>query len=302
MAEAVSVPNFSDMEGYRTIVYDTDLVPDYIWQAAQKVQREELRSLLPADEQARADEFVQGDDFRAYRDKRDNPNVLVGAPDGNNADQLYRRTLLAVTFDRSNQLVGGALTADNSSARFLPGSLAPIEYWAKMLLRPGVAVPLIGNRRYVHLSDVFSHPDAQGELDVSDDAEVLSGVALNGIYHSLAERNRLQYMVGYNAIEDAADQELTLLSAMLEMKRTDWLRPNSMPKYHGKKVRVQRQVGEAMDSIMELPGARSAIGGMQVDRVSKKTEKQQEKELRKRNERATRDSDKAYWETKDWGK
>ena len=195
MAETIPVPNFNGMDGYKTIVYDTDVVPDYLWQAAQRVQRESLRALLPAAEQARADSLVKMNDFKTYRDTRVDPNQLVGK--GWNDDQLFRRPKFTATFDRSNQLVGGVLTADNSSSRLpLPKSLRPAEYWAKMLLRPGISVPLLGNRRYVHLREVFTHPDAQENLEDADTA-IVSGIALAGIYYAIAQANHQQLLVAY---------------------------------------------------------------------------------------------------------
>lgn len=293
MAETIPVPNFNDMDGYRTIVYDTEVVPDYIWQAAQKVQRESLKALLPAEEQDRADFLVSMNDFKTYRDTRGDPNLLVG--NGWNDDQLFRRPKLAATFDRSNQLVGGVLTADNSSARLpLPKPLRPIEYWAKMLLRPGVPVPVIGNRRYDHLREVFTHPDAQERLETEDDTAVVSGIALAGIYYSIAQVNPKQLLVAYELPADSVDAELTNATEVMGMSETGYRRPHTLPGYskEDKLIRVQAQVGQVMQGIMDMPGAKPAIEGMQSSRVTRKSIKHQEKELRKRNE-------KAYWRNYD---
>lgn len=289
MAETTPVPNFSDMDGYRTMVYDADVVPDYIWEAAQRVHRESLRALLPRDEQDRADSLVRMDDFKTYRDTRVNPNLLVG--NDWNDDQLFRRPKLAITLDRSNQLVGGVLTADNSSARLsLPEPLRPLEYWTKMLIRPGVPIPVVGNRRYYHLREVFTHPDAQEKLETEDDTVVVSGIALAGIYYSITKANPKQMLVAYEIPADPVDAELTHATQLLGMGETGYRRPHTLPNYAkgDKLVHVQAQVGQIMQGIIELPGAKPAIEGVQASRITRKSIKHQEKELQKRNE-------KGYW-------
>ena len=265
MPETIPVPNFNDMDGYRTIVYDTEVVPDYIWAAAQKVHRESLRARLPTEEQDRADSLVSMNDFKKYRDTRADPNLLVG--NGWNDDQLFRRPKFAATFDRSNQLVGGVLTADNSSARLpLPGALRPVEYWTKMLLRPGVPVPVVGNRRYDHLREVFTHPDAQERLETEDDAAVVSGIALAGIYYSIAEANSKQLLVAYGIPTDPVDAELSHATELMGMSETGYRIPHMLPGYvkEDKLVRVQARVGQVMQGIIDMSGAKSAIEGFFV--------------------------------------
>lgn len=228
-------------------------------------------------------------DFKTYRDTRVNPNLLVG--NGWSDDQLFRRPKFAATFDRSNQLVGGVLTADNSSARLpLPEPLRPAEYWTKMLLRPGVPVPVVGNRRYDHLREVFTHPDAQEKLETEDDTAVVSGIALAGIYYSIAEANSKQLLVAYEVPSDPVDAELTHATELMGMGEAGYRRLHTLHGYakEDKLVRVQAQVGQVMQGIIEMPGAKPAIESIQASRVTRKSIKHQEKELRKRNE-------KEYW-------
>jgi hypothetical protein len=303
MAEMEPTENIGDLEGFSIAVYDTEVVPEYIWRAAQNVHRESLKALLPAEQQDRADFLVKANDFPAYRASRVDPNLLVGNPW--NPDHIFRRPKFAATFDRSNQLVGGVLTADNSSASSrTPQSLRPAEYWAKMLTPPGIPIPAIGNRRHVHLREVFTHPELQARPKAKDEIAVVSSIALAGIYYSITEAHDQQPLSAHIFPTDPADAELTDVSVALGMSETGYRNPHTLPGYleSDKLVSVRAQVEQVMKGILEIPEALSAVDSIQVSRVTKSSVRQDQKKQHNKNERE-------YWhnyteqqETRDWSK
>lgn len=266
MSESEPVANFRGLHGFKTVVYDSALVPEDIWVEAQKVHRESLLSRLPSDQSDRADVLVGWGDFNKYKGTRVDPNLLVG--NGWNDDQLFRRTKFAAIYDRSSQLVGGVLTADNSSADFLPKPLRPVEYWAKMLIKPGVPLPKVGNRRYFHLREAYTRPDVQPELAVDEDTLVVSGIALAGIFYSVKEANERQRMVAYEVPTDPADSELTAITAILGMSTAGYNRSHTLPGYTDELVRVQAPIRNVVSRILEMSGAKPALDGIKNYRLS----------------------------------
>jgi hypothetical protein len=269
MVEALPTPNFKDIDGFTTYVYDAEAVPRDLWEKAQLLQRESYRALLTSEDQSQADELVKLNDIDAYVASRVNPNILVGNGWGDN--QLFRSPRFAATFDRSSQLVGVVLTADNTSSSLpLPKPLKSAEYWAKMLIKPGLPVPILGNKRYDHLREVYTHPDLQEKTNEDDQAFVASSVALLGIYHSLRDVEPEQMLSAYILPADPVDTELTCVTETIGMSETGYRMPNTLPGYSAedKLVRVQAQVARVMNRIIEMPGAMEAFNSIRASKVS----------------------------------
>jgi hypothetical protein len=227
-----------------TSVYDAAAVPQEVWEGLQDVHHESLKAQLPEERWGEADRLVHLGDPENYINSRVDPNILVG--NAFNADQIFRRPLVAVTRDSNGEIIGGVVTADNSSASLpLPSSLRQFEYRAKMALRPGLPVPLVGNKRYVHIREVYTHPDL---LDPND--ELIHMATLSGIYHSLADRRRAQYAAVYVFPRNPIDTELTLVSTRLQMLAAGEQK-HALPSYdrEDKLIRARRNVGAILDLI-----------------------------------------------------
>lgn len=264
MAEAYSSPDpdFTALNRSRTVIYDAGAVPDTMWEHAQELHGESLRALLPVDEHHRVDAIVHTGNPEAYRDSRIDPNILVG--NDWNDDQLFRRPKFVATIGPRGNLKAGMFTADNSSARAsTPKLLRPAEYRTKMLLPPGLPVPVVGNRRFLHLREVFADP----HLPNRD----RTALALSGLYHATADARQKQPIAAYVIPTDPADLELTRMAEMLGMIETDQ-RPHSFQGYseEAEVVRVQASVKEVRDRIATMTWARPMLDQMYVEYVNVK--------------------------------
>lgn len=250
------VANYNNIEGLRTVVYDElESVPRDIWRQLQRVHHESLLAKLPRSDWSRADHLVRITDLRTYMERRVDPNKQAGQ-DGWNKEQIFRKPLLAVALDGSTQVVGGVLTANNTSGSKGKSDLIwKAEAWAKMLTPPGLELPKVGGRRVVHLREAYVQPGLQEALDVEDDTTVVSGLTLMGISKSLVRRSPEQWLAGYIVPADPIDSELTDLTWALDMGRTGE-RPNTISgfKEGTSLVRVAARVGHVIQTIVEMPG------------------------------------------------
>lgn len=270
MAEQGYVTNLNNMGGMRSVLYDAKAVPGEVWRALQLVQRDSIRANLEEEQWDKADRLVRMQDFKTYRKRRVNPNRQRGR-DGWNKKQIFRKPLVAVTFDRSNQVVGGVLTANNTSGSDdLPGPLWRAEAWGKMLTPPGRDVPKLGGKRYVHLREAYSHPEAQLPLEVDEGLIVVSGIEVVGAYHSFQERDPRQKATAYRVLGDPADRGMVVLTDALDMQPTGG-RPNTIPGFsEGSTLeRVQTEIGHLLGQILLMSGAAEAINGVELARVTR---------------------------------
>jgi hypothetical protein len=281
MTQPESVVNLNNSQGLETIVWDATAVPDEIWAALQLVHRESIQSRLPQDKWDRAAALTKYDDRRAYRRTRVDPNSLVGQEFNDN--QLFSKVLVSVVYDRSNQPVSGVVSANNTSASTLPPQFSQLECWSKMLTPPGLPIPRIGNKCYVHIRESYTHPYAQIPLDVAPDTSVVSALALNALYHSLAYRNKRQPAATNYPAHDLADAQHRELVAAIGMQKTGDS-PRTSPGYdpNDRNVRAQLGVSQIMENIRGIPG----IGPiLDPDFVTRQTSRDQHTQARRvRNE------------------
>jgi hypothetical protein len=277
-------PDLRDAADLKVVDYEAGLVPYDVWEAAQMITWRTIRNHL-GPEDGRADSITRIDDPAGYRASRRDPQSLVGREW--NAHQLHRNPRFTGLFDKYNKLVGGVLTAENSSSSLpLPPPLRAVEAWTKYLL-PSVLPGITPNRRYVHLREVMVDHGIQTKADKCSDADS-NGVALIGLYYSLVQRKKDQTLTAYAAPDDPADRELTLLTSAIGMHETARLRDSALPGYIGRKIRLELVIEQALANIRALPGAEKTIGSMAVSVVSKKSIRDGQNEDKRRNTAA-------YW-------
>ena len=70
---------------------------------------------------------------------------------------------------------------------------------------------------------------------------------------------------------DPADAELTHVTELMGMGETGYRRPHTLPGYtkEDKLIRVQAQVGQVMQGVIDLPGAKPVIERMSTSRITK---------------------------------
>ncbi len=263
MSEKVSKVNFSYSAGLNTVIYPAEEVTDGMWQELQLIHNQSLKARMPANEWERADIITKQNDLKAYSSSRRNPNTLIG--NGWSKGQLFSKALVAITYDFTTP-ISGVLTANNtSSSDRYSNKIQFIESWVKMLSPPSIPIPKIGNRRYVHLREAYVHPDYRGGLDVGDNLNTVSTIALAGVYHSLNLRHEKQKVVAYVIPNDLADEELSQITRLIGMKSTSE-EINNLNGYNkeAKLVRVQQQVSEVMHNIIMIPDVKEIISRIKV--------------------------------------
>jgi hypothetical protein len=218
MSEVTVAVNFNNTEGVVTDVMPTGVAEDITLRGLQQVHFESLKASLPKDDWERAQTISRINDFKTWKDIRVNPNRYVGK--GSNDNQLFRKSMLVVSRDSSGQVIGGAFTANNTSAHDNPAPIWQAEAWAKMLLPPGLNVPIVGNLRAVHLREAYIHPNAQEALEVPKETVVVSAITLRSLGRLLAEYDVDQILALYRIPEDPADKDSVDLSDALTMRFT----------------------------------------------------------------------------------
>lgn len=284
------VPNFYNLDAindYLTIVWDAELVPDDIWRDMQQAHYESIKARLPQEEWDRAREITQMGELTAYRQSRVDANRLVGGPT-RNPNQLYRAPVVAAIFNGTRQLVGAAITEDNTSASVLPEPLRPLECRAKMLVPPALNVPVIGGRRNVAIREAYMHPDAQPSSihRIYPGAQVVSGLILAALHLNLSARQVEQPTSLYAVEGDPADQDMLNLARILGMTATG-RQGHRLPGYGPTKdlVRFQSSVGDLIQAIADIPGSYGTIMRQQVQRRSVRGNRQERRRQRREDEK-----------------
>lgn len=304
-AENVIV-NFEGMEDFHAFVYDAAVVDSNLtrltfWGDLQKIDLGYLRDGVAEDDQARAGEILHEGDQETYKASRVHPNILRG--DGMNKDQLFTSPMVAAMV-HSAFAVGASVTANNTSAsESTPELLKPLEYGIKMVIPPALDVPKFGHRRYVALREAYADKSAQPELEVDEGLIVVSGIAVVTTYHSLRYRHPDQILTAYLAEGDPLDQPMVDLINALDMPTEEV--PGGHLKGYTKAERVLRaakRVGDVMETIEEMDGAQAVLEQIPVTRLTQRDVKREERELRRKNEKAYWQDFNARQETKNWGK
>jgi hypothetical protein len=273
MAKLEYVINFDGMDDFHTELYDAETIPDEVLFDLQDVQYESLCADLPRSEWSRAAALTKLGDFRSYRRSRVLPQTLVGKEW--NDDQLFTKNQIAVVYDGSNQVVGGAITAYNTSAsQAVPKELRPAQCWAKMLTPaqlgrlPGIGDKL--NKKYVHLREMYSLPGRQTALEHEDNVIEVSGIPLMGLYYALTERQRSQVVIAHTVVGDPADATFIHSTRAIGMQ-PHGERSNTLPGYdsEAKLVDVRAKVGGVMGHILIADKARYIITNDNLIRVPK---------------------------------
>ena len=261
MPERNFTPNLTHMNGLRTVVYDAPAVPPELWLSLQTVELESIKARLPQEEWGRAATLVNLGNLAAYRHTRVNLMSLVGKEW--NSDQLHRQAQVTVTFDREDP-ISGILTSNNTSADHLPKWLRPVEYWAKMLVPPGIELPtepgrMVSHKRHVHVRSAYVMPGVQESLTSGESespTSEVSGITLVGLYHALGVRHSEQPLAIYPVPDDPADSEMLDLTKAIAAQPTGDSRPNRLPGFRKGSTlqRVQANVGRTRTRIEELVG------------------------------------------------
>jgi hypothetical protein len=267
MADLDAVANFNGLRELNTTIWDASAVPNEVWDTLQQLHKESIRSHLPREDWDRADLLTRQSDPDVYRASRVNPNSLVGHEF--RADQLFRRVMVAITHDTSGEPISAMLTANNASASLLPERLRPAEYWAKMMTPPAINIPIIGGKRYVHIRETYTHPDAQKPFEVPHNILAVGGLSLINLYFSLMQRRPEQPTSAYYASGDPADNELRGLTRILKMHITNES-PMTAKGYDrdSKLVRVQEDVRQLLENIIRLPGAAGVLNPRNLNRIT----------------------------------
>lgn len=260
MTEMATAVNTNGLDGYRVEVFDTDKIPPEIWREMQLVHHEALKADLPRDEWDRAAALAQLGNLQEYTWSRVNPNILVD--DTWNGGQLFRRPQAALALDGSGAVYGAVLTADNTSASTrIPRPLRPLDYFAKMLVPPGAALPTrlgshFSGKRYVHLREVYAMPNAQPPLEANPGTHEVSGLIVMSLFHALKTRDDAQTLAAYILPADPADRTLVDTTGALYMYPTENQR-NTLPNYlhEDRVVRVAGRVGVIGEQIKGLLAA-----------------------------------------------
>jgi hypothetical protein len=270
MPEISPVVNLNNMDGLHTTVFDVEAMEDEEWHAAQQVQYEDIKSHLDKSEWDRAATLVRLGDLPTYIERRVHPDIQAGK-DGWTKEQIFRKPLFAAVLTGEDELVCGVLTEDNSSGT--AGASEKVwqrEAKIKMFLPPGIPLPKIGNRRYVHGREVFVHPDYQEALAGVDGQDVLSGIVLLGLYHSLARRWEKQRFAAYIVRGDPADATLVKLADVLNMQETQYpVKPAPGFKDGTELTRVLTPVWRATETIRDIPGLKRHLDSGRLNIVRK---------------------------------
>jgi len=256
MAEVLFVANDSNTDGVKTDVYRMADVTDDMWRELNVVHIESLQAQLPKEQWDRIDTITKTTDLATYRDRRVHPNTQAGQ-DGWQEKQIFMRPRIAISRDGSNQIIGAALTANNSSGNSERSKLAwEAEAWGKMIISPYLPIKKFGGRRYVHLREAYIHPDAQEVIEVEDGTVAISEITLMGIYHLLDIYNLRQKVSAYTAEGDPADRAFEHLTQALGLSKTDD-QENTLTGYTGatRVVRAERIVRDVMRTILDMPTA-----------------------------------------------
>lgn len=254
MSAPETVINFNDLDGLRTEVLDAREISDDTWWALQDAHNTSLQARLPLDEWGRAHLAASTHSNFSYRRSRIDPDLLVGNSWVEN--QLFKDSQIAVVSNAANEVVGGVVTANNTSVNpGLPGLLQPLMLRAKMYTPPGLHMPVVGGKKYVHIREAYVRPDAQTPLDIRNREGIneVSGIVLLGLWHSLRKRHENQQAAAYVIPKDPMDGELTGIVQVLGMQQTGH-RPCTLPgfKENAQLVRVQSRVGDLLARIGNL--------------------------------------------------
>lgn len=248
LAESVRFPD----EPVHVALRNASVVQDKFWQLLQRRQYDAMRTL--GVEHERASQIVRLDDPMGYASSRKDPNLNVG--DRWRARQLFAQPSVAVV-RLSGKIAAGIVTANNTSSSVegrgvVGNALAYAETRAKMLTPPALdMVPKVGGKKYVHLREVYF-----ADHEYEDDGV---GIALIGLYRALELRHRKQPLAAYK-VDNVADAEMIALTSLVGMRPTGSSQEN-MPGYpqNTTVIRMQGTVGDAMERILEFPGAQAAI-------------------------------------------
>lgn len=258
-------PNFEAAAGLHTVIWDARALEPEQWNRLHELHALAIAQLMPDDSQTAVK--IAGDPVH-YRDTRVDPNMLRGH--GFREHQLYTAPHAAVTYDQNNQPIGIVVTVNNSSAsRRLPDPLKPAEYWAKMLTPPGLPLPLVGGKRYVHLreadADAQWRPDTMANLA---DPEIAIALTLTGLHHTLMARHPRQALSVHLVSDHPADTTMTSVVGLLKMQEKD-RSPNRLPNFAGSEVvSYELPVAQVMQNIEDMPGARDAFAASKIERIT----------------------------------
>jgi hypothetical protein len=256
MAEVLFVANDNNMEGVTYQIYPTAEVTRDMWRELQAVHVESLQAQLPKQEWGRVDTITNATDLVTYANRRVHPNTQAGQ-DGWQEKQIFTRPRIAINRDSSNQIIGAALAANNSSGNSEKSKLAwEAEAWGKMIISPNLPIPKFGGRRYVHLREAYIHPDAQETIEVEDGTVAVSEITLMGIYHLLDKYNLRQQVAAYTAECDPADRDFEHLTQALGLSKTDH-RENKLAGFSAatREIRAAWLVRDVMRTILDMPSA-----------------------------------------------
>lgn len=228
MSEVAVAVNFNNTEGVITDIMPTRVAEDVTLRGLQQVHFESLKAPLPREEWPRARTISRIDDFEEWKDIRVNPGRHVG--EGSNDKQMYGKSMLAVSRDKTGRVIGGAFMRNNTSAHDLPAPLWQAEALTKMILPARLKVPILENRRpvlmqavklrAVHLLEAYIDPNYQEALDVPEDTIVVSAITLRSIGRLLAEYDPDQLLTAYRIPEDPVDRPFVDLTDALTMRFT----------------------------------------------------------------------------------
>jgi hypothetical protein len=276
MSEQVPVINFNNTETeLYTQVWDATALPDYLWHEAQAVHHLDLLSELRHHNLLKATEMVHIGNLPVYRDRRVDPNTLVGEEFRDY--QLFRRPTLTLTFDQAGKVVGGVYMADNTSSTlsnisfpdFIPqktfAKIFNLETAIKMSTPPRLNLPLVGGKRYVHLREVYTNPFSQEALNLGQDEPVVSAIALIGIYNSLLYRNERQTLAGYQYPGEPIDRGNIITQNALGMKPDEGkAKPNKAGIYQ---LRATGSIKAIKDKIIKNDRMADLIDRTSVERI-----------------------------------
>jgi len=241
-------PNFEKLNGASITTFEAEAIQPDLLLSLRGIQNAKLRWDLPLEAFQREDEILRSREPSAYIESRMDWNTQAGH-DGWNQNQLFRDPHITVVFDRFGQPKAAALTADNTSST-LP---EPVEWMNGPLMRmkmrtpPSLRVPLLGGRKYVHLREAYEVPEYG-----------YGAWTLAAIHRALELRHPKQQLAAYVMPGDPIDAEMAWITRVLRMRRnpSDDRIVLGRPGYRAGATQQRHtvQVGEAMDTIVALPG------------------------------------------------